>query len=63
MSTIHSSSVLLGCRSWLISGTARFSTVRSIAYSRHGIVSTARLIHSRRPARRAITMFTNSTLP
>src|SRR6478609_8519224 len=63
MSTIHSSSVLLGCRSSLSCGTARFSTVRSIAYSRHGIVSTARLIQSRRPARRVITTFTNSTLP
>src|SRR6266566_3948601 len=63
MSTIHSSSVLLGRRSWLRCGTARFSTVRSIAYSRHGRVSTARLIHSRRPARWAITTFTTSTLP
>src|SRR6266516_2737491 len=63
MSTIHSSSVLVGRRSWLRCGTARFSTVRSIAYSRHGRVSTARLTHSRRPARRVITTFTNSTLP
>src|SRR5438445_72347 len=43
MSTIHSSCVLLGRRSWLRCGTARFSTVRSIAYSRHGRVRTARL--------------------
>src|SRR5215813_12219572 len=62
MSTIHSSWVLLGCRSWLRCGTARFRTVRSIAYRRHGRVSTARLIHSRRPACRVIDMFTNSTL-
>src|SRR5690242_4872084 len=63
MSTIHSSSVLLGRRSWLRCGTARFSTVRSIAYSRHGRVRTARLIHSRRPARRAVTALITSTLP
>src|SRR5690348_1511167 len=63
MSTIHSSSVLLGRRSWLRCGTARFSTVRSIAYSRHGRVRTARLIHSRRPARRAVTALMTSTLP
>src|SRR5690242_10785670 len=63
MSTIQSSSVLLGRRSWLRCGTARFSTVRSIAYSRHGRVRTARLIHSRRPARRAVTTLMTSTLP
>src|SRR6266480_3081546 len=51
MSTIHRSCVLVGRRSALSSGTARFSTVRSIEYRRHGSASTARPIHSRRPAR------------
>src|SRR5580704_19291938 len=63
MSTIHSSSVLVGRRSWLRCGTARLSTVRSIAYSRHGRERTARLVHSRRPARWAVTTLMTSTLP
>src|SRR6266536_459816 len=50
MSTIHRSWVLLGCRSALRCGTARFSTVRSMAYSRQGRAITASPIHSRRPA-------------
>src|SRR6266536_1621375 len=50
MSVIHSSWVLLGRRSWLIAGTARCSTVRSMAYSRQARASTASPIHSRRPA-------------
>jgi hypothetical protein len=50
MSTIHSSWALLGRRSALRRGTARLSTVRSIAYSRHGRASTANPIHSRRVA-------------
>src|SRR5918992_4832893 len=51
MSTIQSSSVALGRRSAVIAGTASVSTVRSIAYSRHGSAMTARPIHSRRVAR------------
>src|ERR1051326_8590825 len=62
MSTIHSSWVLLGRRSALICGTARFSTVRSIAYSRHGRASTARPVHSLRPARRVVSA-ANVSLP
>src|SRR4029453_2817625 len=50
MSMIHSSWALLGCRSALIAGTARCSTVRSITYSRAPSASTASPIHSRRPA-------------
>ena len=50
MSTIQSSSVALGCRSAVSAGTASVSTVRSIAYSRHGSAITARPIHSRRVA-------------
>src|SRR5205823_3453642 len=50
MSRIHRSWALLGLRSALRCGTARFSTVRSIAYSTHGSVITARPIHSRRVA-------------
>src|SRR5215207_8434542 len=51
MSVIHSSWALLGCRSALRAGTARCSTVRSMAYSRQARASTASPIHSRRPAR------------
>src|SRR5258708_7371136 len=51
MSTIHSSWTLLGRRSLLIAGTARFSTVRSIAYIRQGSASTPSPIHSRSPPR------------
>src|SRR5215211_2870318 len=51
MSVIHSSWALLGWRSSLRAGTARCSTVRSIAYSRQASASTASPIHSRRPAR------------
>src|SRR5215469_14504143 len=58
MSTIHSSWVPVGRRLALRCGTARFSTVRSIAYSRHGTVSTATPAHSRRPARPVVTTFT-----
>src|SRR6266545_2290134 len=47
---IHSSWVLLGCRSALIAGTARCSTVRSITYSRQAWASTPSPTHSRRPA-------------
>src|SRR4051812_31270019 len=54
MSTIHRSCVLVGRRSALSSGTARFSTVRSMEYRRHGSASTARPIHCRRPARVAL---------
>jgi hypothetical protein len=50
-STIHSNCVLLGCRLALSDGTARFSTVRSIAYTTQGSARTARPIHSRRVAR------------
>src|SRR5687768_4000400 len=50
MSTIQSSSEALGLRSALSCGTARFSTVRSIEYRRHGRAMTARPIHSRRVA-------------
>src|SRR6266540_1462792 len=53
MSVIHNSSALLGRRSALSDGTARCSTVRSIAYSRHASASTASPVHSRRPARGA----------
>src|SRR5262247_1376681 len=52
MSTIHSSWTLLGCRSLVNAGTARFNTVRSIAYSKHGRARTPSAIHSRRPAGR-----------
>src|SRR4029450_2446002 len=52
MSTIQSSSALLGRRSALIDGTARVRTVRSIAYTRLGSAITASPIHSRRVARR-----------
>src|SRR5215472_12562014 len=52
MSVIHSSWVLLGRRSSLMAGTARCSTVRSIAYSRAASASTASPVHSRRPALR-----------
>src|SRR5215218_4924682 len=51
MSTIQSSSVLLGRKSALSEGSASVRTVRSIAYSRHGSAITARPIHSRRVAR------------
>src|SRR5919197_4279820 len=50
MSVIHSSCELLGARSALIAGTARYRTVTSIAMSRQGSASTAKPIHSRRVA-------------
>src|SRR4029450_10402156 len=50
MSTIHSSWVLDGCRSALIWGRARLSTVRSMAYRTQGRAMTPRPTHSRRPA-------------
>src|SRR5215469_9273658 len=52
MSVIHSSWVLLGRRSSLMAGTARCSTVRSMAYSTAASASTASPVHSRRPALR-----------
>ena len=51
MSTIQSSSALLGCRSALRWGTARCNTVRSIATNSVGSASTASPAHSRRVAR------------
>src|SRR5918992_942354 len=50
MSMIQSSSALLGFSSALSAGTARFRTVRSIEYSRHGSAMTTSPIHSRRVA-------------
>src|SRR5919197_4062591 len=50
MSVIHSSCELLGARSALMAGTARYRTVTSIVTSRQGSASTARPIHSRRVA-------------
>src|ERR671918_359446 len=50
MSMIQSSWELLGSRSALRRGTARCRTVRSIAYRTQARASTARPIHSRRPA-------------
>src|SRR5919204_328799 len=47
MSMIHRSCALVGRRSALIFGIARWRTVRSIEYSRHGRASTARPSHSR----------------
>ncbi len=47
MSMIHSSWALLGCKSELIAGTARCSTVRSITYSKQAIARTPRPTHSR----------------
>jgi hypothetical protein len=52
MSIIQSISVLLGCISAVIDGTARCNTVKSMTYKRHARASTVRPIHSRRPARR-----------
>src|SRR5215213_7883706 len=54
MSTIHRSCVLLGFKSTVRWGTARFSTVRSIEYSAQGRASTASPIQSRRVAPEAI---------
>src|SRR4029453_8579792 len=54
MSMIQSSWALLGWRSSLIAGTARWRTVRSITYSRQARARTLRPIHSRRPARGGI---------
>ncbi len=62
MSTIHSSSVLLGCRSALSEGSASVRTVRSMAYSRHGSAMTASPIHSRRVARAGGAGFVSMTL-
>jgi hypothetical protein len=50
MSTIQSIWALVGWRSAVRCGTARFSTVRSIEYSMHGRAMTASPIHSRLPA-------------
>ena len=47
MSTIQSICVLLGRRSAVRCGTARFRTFRSIESIRHGSASTTRPIHSR----------------
>src|SRR6266704_5898123 len=58
MSVIHSSWVLLGRRSALSDGTARCSTVRSIAEGRAASASTASPVHSRRPARGASRVVT-----
>src|SRR5215470_14076206 len=51
MSTIQRSWDALGASAAVSDGTARFSTVLSIARSRQGRTSTASPIHSRRPAR------------
>src|SRR5262245_53287026 len=50
MSTIQRSWDALGASAAVSDGTARFSTVLSIARSRQGRTSTASPIHSRRPA-------------
>src|SRR5919202_5937382 len=63
MSTIHSSWALLGRRSALSRGTARFSTVRSMAYSRQGRASTASPVHSRRPALEVVEALVNGPSP
>ena len=63
MSTIHSSWALLGACSVLSWGTARFSTVRSMAYSRHGRAITASPTHSRRPALGVVAAFVNVRSP
>src|SRR5829696_8745383 len=63
MSTIHSSWALLGCKSSLSLGTARFSTVRSMAYTRHGRASTANPTHSRRPALGVVEASVNGSSP
>src|SRR5919201_5590972 len=47
MSMIHRSCALVGRRSALIFGIARWRTGRSIEYSRHGRARTARPSHSR----------------
>src|SRR5580704_9576229 len=51
MSTIHSNSVPVGISSRLMTGTARFSTLKSRAMTNAGSASTASPVHSRRPAR------------
>ncbi len=63
MSTIHSSSALVGSRSALICGRARFSTVRSIEYSMQGSAITRSPVHSRRVARGAWTAVESLILP
>src|SRR6266702_6884708 len=50
MSVIHSSPALPGFRSAVSDGSAKYSTLRSIEYSRQGRAITASAIHSRRPA-------------
>src|SRR5262245_1596606 len=50
MSTIHRSCELDGRSCVLMAGSARLSTVKSIAYTTHGKAMTARPIHSRRVA-------------
>src|SRR2546430_3276405 len=56
MSTIHSSCAPVGRRSALKAGSARFSTVRSMAYTTHGRASTAKPSHWRRPTREDATV-------
>ncbi len=56
MSTIHRSCELLGLRSSLICGTARFSTVRSMEYRTQGNAITASPIQSRRVARGTVSV-------
>src|SRR5262249_51310813 len=50
MSPTQSSWVPPGCRPTVSDGTARWSTLKSVEYSRHGSAITASAIHSRRPA-------------
>ncbi|GAA3067614.1 hypothetical protein GCM10010448_58780 [Streptomyces glomeratus] len=51
MSKIHSCWVLLGSRSALIAGIAKYRTETSIETSSSGSIRTPRAVHSRRPAR------------
>jgi hypothetical protein len=66
MSMIHSSWALVGRRSVLMAGTAKYSTVRSITYRTQASASTASPIHSRRPALGgtsiAVTLWNSSSL-
>ena len=50
MSKIHSCCVLLGSRSRLMNGTAKYSTETSIDTSSSGSSRTASPVHSRAPA-------------
>lgn len=45
-----------GLSSAVSDGSARYSTLRSIEYSRHGNAITAKASHSRRPARIAVVL-------